>query len=76
MRVHNMDDLAVLDTAELDQMQSRIKDQIRYIRRNGGDTGFAEVELSYIQRELQIREQREIFAQNLRRNGYYNEVGV
>lgn len=76
LKVNNMDDLAILEVHELEQMQVRFKDQIRYARRNNDDTGPIEVELSYVQRELQIREQRERFAENLRRNGYYDEMGV
>lgn len=76
MRVNNMDDLAVLEAHDLEQMQNYFKDQIKRVRRNNGDAGFFEVELSYVQRELEIREQREIFAQNLRRSGYYHENGV
>jgi antirestriction protein ArdC len=71
-----MDDLALLEVHELDQMQNRFKDQIRYMRRQGHDTSHAEVELSYVQRELEIREQREKFAENLRREGYQFEECV
>ena len=71
-----MDDLALLEVHELDQMQNRFKGQIRYMRRQGNDTSQAEVELSYVQRELEIREQREKFAENLRREGYQFEECV
>ena len=70
MKINNMDDLALLETHDLEQMQNRFKDHIRYARRNGNGTEGLEVELSYVQRELQIREQREIFAEKFRRDGY------
>lgn len=71
-----MDDLALLEKHELDQMQNRFKDQIRYVRRNGNDTLPVEVELSYVQRELQIRDQRELFIEKLHREGYRYDDGV
>lgn len=70
MKINNMDDLALFETQELEQMQSRYRDQIKHIRRHGGDTGYAEIELSYVQRELHIRELREISSQNFRNNGF------
>lgn len=76
MKVNNMDDLAILEVHELDHMQNYFKEQIKRARRNNGNTSFFEVELSYVQRELEIRGHREIYAENLRRSGYYNEMGV
>lgn len=76
MKINNMDDLALLETHDLEQMQNRFKDQIRYARRNGNSTEPIEVELSYVQRELQIRAQREVFAEKLRREGYHYEECV
>ena len=76
LKVNNMDDLAILEVHELDQMQNYFKDQIKRTRRNNSDASLFEVELSYVQRELEIREQREIYAENLRKTGYYDEMGV
>jgi len=76
LKVNNMDDLAILEVHELDHMQNYFKEQIKRARRNNGNTSFFEVELSYVQRELEIRGHREIYAENLRRSGYYNEMGV
>jgi DNA invertase Pin-like site-specific DNA recombinase len=71
-----MDDLALLETFELEHMQNRYKDQIRHARRAGDDTGYFETELSYVQRELHVREQRNIFLEKMYQQGYHPEMGV
>ena len=76
MKINNMDDLALLEIQDLEQMQMRYRDQIKHIRRHGGDTGPAEIELSYVQRELHIRELREIYSQNLHSSGFHEEIYV
>ena len=73
MKINNMDDLALFETHDLEQLQARYRDQIKHIRRHGGDTGPAEIELSYVQRELHIRELREISSQNFRNNGFHSD---
>ena len=76
LKINTFDELALLEVHELETMQNRFKDQIRYARRNGGDTGLLEVELSYVQRELHIRELREKYVEKMNRDGYHYEDRV
>ena len=76
MKVYNMDDLALLETFELEHMENRFKDQIRHARRSGSSTDQLEVELSYVQRELHIRDWREAYLENMHHQGFQSEIGV
>lgn len=71
-----MDDLALLETFELEHMQNRFKDQIRHARRAGDDTGYLETELSYVQRELHIRDLRLAYLEKMDRQGFHPGAGV
>jgi len=76
LKIHNMDDLALLENFELEHMQNRFKDNIRQARRSGEETGYFETELSYVQRELHIRSLREEYLQKMIQQGYQYEYGV
>lgn len=76
LKINTFDELALLEIHELEMMQNRFKDQIRYARRNSVDTGPLEVELSYVQRELHIRELREKYVEKMNRESYHYEDRV
>lgn len=59
------DELALREVHELEQMASYFKDRIRSAKRNGEIARTFEVELTYVQRELEIREKRALFAEKL-----------
>lgn len=61
MTVGNFDELAVMETVDLERMQSILRDRINQGRRNKSDTMSLEVDLTYVQRELEIRENRARF---------------
>ena len=71
-----MDDLAIVENYELESMQNRFKDQIKNARRRGESTEQAEIELSYVQREIDVRIQRERHVEKMRREGLLVEYGV
>ena len=76
MNINHMDDLAVAELSELEQLQGYYKDMIRQARRSGNDTQNFEIELNYVQRELHVREQREMYAENLRQSGFHFDIGI
>lgn len=61
MHVGTFDDLAVMETIDLERIQSVLRDRINQTRRNKSDTKELEVDLTYVQRELEIRENRAKF---------------
>ena len=61
MRVGNFDELAVMETTDLERMQAVLRDRINQSRRNKSETKDLEVDLTYVQRELEIREIRSNF---------------
>lgn len=61
MHVGTFDDLAVMETIDLERIQSVLRDRINQARRNKSDTKELEVDLTYVQRELEIRENRAKF---------------
>ena len=61
MNVGTFDDLAVMETVDLERMQSILRDRINQARRNKAETKDLEVDLTYVQRELEIRENRAKF---------------
>ncbi len=67
MRVGTFDELGMRELHELEQMQSFYKDRIRSGKRNGETTKHFEVELTYVQRELEIREKRALFVEKMNR---------
>jgi hypothetical protein len=76
LNINTIDELALFELHDLEMLQARYKDQIRHTRRTGGNTGDLEVELSYVQRELHIRELRERYTEKMNRTGYREEAGV
>lgn len=61
MRVGNFDELAVMETTDLERMQAVLRDRINQARRNKSEPKDLEVDLTYVQRELEIREIRSNF---------------
>lgn len=61
MHVGTFDDLAVMETIDLERTQAVLRDRINQARRNKSDTKELEVDLTYVQRELEIRENRAKF---------------
>jgi hypothetical protein len=61
MRVGNFDELAVMETTDLERMQAVLRDRINQARRNKSESKDLEVDLTYVQRELEIREIRSNF---------------
>jgi len=76
MKINKMEELAVAEPYELEQLQNRYRDNIRYARRNGEDTEPYELELSYVQREIHIRHMREAAAENFNRASFHYENRV
>ncbi len=67
MKIGTSDDLARMETIDLERLQNIIKDRINQTRRNRGDSIPLEIDLTYVQRELTERARRaEWFAQNIR----------
>jgi hypothetical protein len=58
MNIGTSDDLAVMETADLERLQNILKDRIHQTRRNRGDSIPLEVDLTYVQRELEVRVRR------------------
>ena len=61
MRVGNFDELAVMETTDLERMQAVLRDRSNQARRNKSESKDLEVDLTYVQRELEIREIRSNF---------------
>ena len=67
MKIGTSDDLARMETIDLERLQNIIKDRINQTRRNRGDSIPLEIDLTYVQRELNERARRaEWFAQTIR----------
>lgn len=67
MKIGTSDDLARMETVDLERLQNVLKDRINQTRRNRGDSIPLEIDLTYVQRELSERAQRaEWFAKNIR----------
>jgi hypothetical protein len=72
LKVGTFDELGMRELHELEQMASYYKDKIRNGRRAGETTRQLEVELTYVQRELEIREKRALFAEKMNMNRVQN----
>lgn len=67
MNIGTSDDLARMETVDLERLQSILKDRINQTRRNRGDSIPQEIDLTYVQRELSERVRRdEWIARNIR----------
>jgi hypothetical protein len=70
MNIGTSDDLARMETSDLERLQATLKDRINQARRRRDDSIPFEIDLTYVQRELTDRAKRaEWFAQN-----YANKV--
>jgi hypothetical protein len=70
MNIGTSDDLARMETVDLERLQTILKDRINQARRRKESSIPLEVDLTYVQRELTDRAKRaEWFAQN-----YVNKV--
>ena len=58
MKIGTMDELAVKENHEIENLLNSIQDRIRSGRRNKQDTTRLEEDLCYVQREYDIRVQR------------------
>lgn len=66
MKIGTSDDLARMETVDLERLQNVLKDRINQTRRNRGDSIPLEIDLTYVQRELTERARRaEWFAKNI-----------
>ena len=67
MNIGTSDDLARMETVDLERLQSILKDRINQTRRARGDSIPHEIDLTYVQRELSERVRRdEWIARNIR----------
>lgn len=67
MKIGTSDDLARMETIDLERLQNILKDRINQTRRNRGDSIPLEIDLTYVQRELTDRARRaEWVAKNIR----------
>jgi hypothetical protein len=65
MNIGTSDDLARMETSDLERLQATLKDRINQARRRRDDSIPFEIDLTYVQRELTDRAKRsELFAQN------------
>jgi hypothetical protein len=76
MKINKMEDLAIAEPYELEHLQNRYRDNIRYARRNGEDTEAFELELSYVQREIHVRQLRDASAEKFNRSSFHYENRV
>ena len=58
MNIGTSDDLARMETVDLERLQATLKDRINQTRRNRGDSIPLEIDLTYVQRELSERVRR------------------
>lgn len=58
MKIGTIDDLALRENHELEQMLNTLQDRIRTARRNKVDTARLEEDFCYVQREYNIRVNR------------------
>lgn len=58
MKIGTSDDLARMETIDLERLQNILKDRINQTRRNRGDSIPLEIDLTYVQRELTDRARR------------------
>lgn len=66
MNIGTSDDLARMETVDLERLQATLKDRINQTRRNRGDSIPLEIDLTYVQRELSERVRRaEWIAKNI-----------
>lgn len=66
MKIGTSDDLARMETSDLERLQAVLKDRINQTRRNRGDSIPLEIDLTYVQRELTERARRaEWFEKNI-----------
>ena len=66
MNIGTSDDLARMETVDLERLQANLKDRINQTRRNRGDSIPLEIDLTYVQRELSERVRRaEWIAKNI-----------
>jgi len=67
MNIGTSDDLARMETSDLERLQAILKDRINQARRNRGDSIPLEIDLTYVQRELTDRARRaDWVAKNIR----------
>ncbi len=64
MKIGTMDDLAVKENHEIEQILNHLQDRIRTGKRNRVDTSRLEEDFCYVQREYDIRVARSRFLEN------------
>ncbi len=64
MKIGTMDELAVKENHEIEQILNNLQDRIRSGRRNKADTSRAEEDFCYVQREYDIRVNRSRLAKS------------
>jgi hypothetical protein len=58
MNIGTSDDLARMETSDLERLQNILKDRINQARRRRDDSIPLEIDLTYVQRELTDRQRR------------------
>ena len=64
MKIGTMDELAVKENHEIEQILNNLQDRIRSGRRNKADTSRVEEDFCYVQREYDIRVNRSRLAKS------------
>lgn len=73
MKILTFDDLAIMPDDELVRLESSIKSQIGRLKK-ANTSGPCEVDLCYVQREIEIRQKRAAFNARFRAERNYENV--